>query len=101
MLAEFSIVPVGKGESLSKYVAEMVGIIEASGISFETHPMGTILEGDWDEVMAVIKDCHESMSKDGIRATSRINIDLRPGKANDRMTGKIESLEKHLGHKLK
>ena len=49
MLAEFSIVPIGKDVSLSKYVAKSLDIIDKSGIEYRMNPMGTVVEGEWDE----------------------------------------------------
>jgi uncharacterized protein (TIGR00106 family) len=101
MLAEFSIIPVGKGESLGDAIAEVIRVIDDSGLPYKSNPMGTVVEGDWDEVMALIKKCHDEAIKKAPRLLSRINIDLRPSKPKDRLTGKLESVEKRLGRKLK
>ena len=57
MIAAFSITPIGVGESVTELVAECVGIVRASGLANETNAMFTNIEGDWDEVMRVIKQC--------------------------------------------
>lgn len=101
MLAEFSIIPVGKGESLGDAIAGVLKIVDESGLPYRANPMGTVVEGDWDSVMALIKKCHDEAIKDSPRLLSRINIDLRPSKPNDRLTGKLESVEKRLKRKLK
>ena len=90
MIAEFSIVPFGKGESLSAYVAEAFQIIESSGIPYEHHAMGTNLEGDWDEVMAVIKACRDKLLQSSSRVSLSIKIDDRKG-VPDRMAHKVAS----------
>ena len=90
MIVEFSIVPIGKGESLSSYVAEAFKIIEASGVAYEHHAMGTNLEGDWDEVMAVIKACRDKLHKSSNRVLLSIKIDDRKG-ATDRISKKVQS----------
>ncbi len=82
MIADFSIAPIGKGESLSAYVAEAFKIIEASGVACEHHAMGTNLEGDWDEVMAVIKACRDKMLEASHRVSLSIKIDDRKGATN-------------------
>ena len=64
VLLEFSMSPLGKGESVSKYVARSLDIIDKSGVAYRLNPMGTVLEGEWDEVMAVVKKCYLRMRKD-------------------------------------
>jgi uncharacterized protein (TIGR00106 family) len=90
MIADFSIAPVGKGESLSADVAEAFKIIAASGVTHEHHAMGTNLEGDWDEVMAVIKACRERMLQSAGRVSISIKIDDRRG-AVGRLQAKVPS----------
>ena len=90
MIAEFSIFPIGKGESLSAHVAEAFKIIEASGIAHEHHAMGTNLEGDWDEVMAVIKACRDTLLESSHRVSVSIKIDDRKG-ATNRISSKVRS----------
>jgi uncharacterized protein (TIGR00106 family) len=90
MIAEFSIVPFGKGESLSTYVAEAFQIIESSGIAYEHHAMGTNLEGDWDEVMTVIKACRDKLLQSSNRVSLSIKIDDRKG-VSGRMAHKVAS----------
>jgi len=79
MIAEFSIVPIGVGESLSAHVAQAFEIIEASGVAHEHHAMGTNLEGDWDEVMGVIKACRDRLLETSHRVSLSIKIDDRVG----------------------
>jgi len=79
MIVDFSIAPVGTGESLSAYVAEVFKIIEESGLPYEHHAMGTNIEGDWDEVMAVIKACRDRMLEKANRVSISIKIDDRIG----------------------
>lgn len=100
MLLEFSMYPIGKGESVSRYVARSLDIIERSGLDYRLHAMGTVLEGEWDECMAVVKACYEAMRKDCRRVECVIKIDYRKGRRG-RLTGKVASVEKHLGRKLK
>ena len=99
MLVEFSTFPSGKEKNLSEDVARVIEIIEQSGLPHQTHAMGTLIEGDWDSVMDVIKRCHHELANAGRRIYTRIVIDDRPG-ATGRLTGKIESLEKRLGRKI-
>ena len=64
VLLEFSMSPLSQGESVSKYVARSLDIIDRSGVPYQLTPMGTILEGEWDEVMAVVTRCFEAMKAD-------------------------------------
>jgi len=100
MLAEFSVVPTDKGVSVSSYVAEIVNIIDQSGLEYQLTAMGTIIEGEADEVFDVIKLCHVTMRMYSTRVVTHIAIDDREG-AQFRLRGKIESIEKALGRKLK
>lgn len=100
MLAEISFIPMDVGVSLSKHVAEVLDIIDRSGLSYKTGPMGTIVEGDWDEVMELIKKCHYRLLEVSPRVYTRIVIDDRKG-ATGRLEGKIASVEEHLKRKLK
>ena len=100
MLAEFSISPLDKGISLSKYVARSLELIEKSGLPYKITPMGTIVEGDVDEVFDLIKRCHKRMREDCERVSTYVRIDDRTG-ATGRIEGKVKAVEKHLGRELK
>ncbi|MHC4139632.1 MAG: MTH1187 family thiamine-binding protein [Planctomycetota bacterium] len=100
MVVNFSIVPIGKETSLSTQVAEVLTIVSESGISYRLHSMGTILEGDWDEIMNLIKKCHNRILKDSDRVLTTITIDDRKGRTG-RISGKVKSVERKLGKKLK
>ncbi len=100
MLAEFTIVPLDKGESLSEYVSQVLELVDESGLEYRLTPMGTVVEGDWDEVMGLIKRCHQHMRKHSRRVSTSIKIDDREG-AVGRLSGKIRSVEMKLGKELK
>lgn len=100
MLAEFTIVPLDKGVHLSKYVAGIVEIVDKSGLDYKLTAMGTIVEGNWDEVMGLIRRCHERMAESSERVETLIRIDDHRGKTG-RLTGKVESVEKVLSKQLK
>ncbi|TNF52031.1 MAG: MTH1187 family thiamine-binding protein [Nitrospiraceae bacterium] len=100
MLAEFSIVPVGTGSSIGNQLAEVLKIVDTSGIPYKINPMGTVIEGEWKDIMILIKKCHESVMKNGERAITRIIIDDRKGKPN-RIEEKVKSVERRIGKKLK
>jgi len=100
MLAEFSVVPLGKGESVSQYVAECLKLVEAAGLDYRINPMGTVLEGDYDEVMSVIRKCHMKVVELCPRVITSIKIDDRKDKKN-MLDSKIESVERKLDRKLR
>lgn len=91
MMAEISIVPIGKGVSLSKYVAQAVKIVDKSGLKYQITPMGTIIEGNINKVFSVIKQCHLAVLKKSSRVYTRITIDDRKGKTNQ-ITHKVASV---------
>ncbi len=100
MLAEFSIVPVGVGSSIGDRLAEVLKIVDASGLPYKVNPMGTVVEGEWNEVMSLVRKCHEAIMKNGERALTAISIDDRKGRPN-RIEEKVKSVEKRLGKALK
>ncbi len=98
-MVEFSIVPIGKGVSLSPIIARVLRIVSESGINYRANPMGTVLEGSWNEVMSIIKKCHDEVMKDAERAVTTIKIDDRKD-ADTRIDKKLESVEQQIGKKL-
>jgi uncharacterized protein (TIGR00106 family) len=95
MIAQFKVVPIGKGESLSSYVAECVKIVQKSGLKYQLTPMATILEGEWDEVMGVVGECHRKVRSLSRRVVTTIEIDDREGRS-DAMEQKIRSVQDKL-----
>ncbi len=95
MIAQFKVVPIGRGESLSLYVAECVKIVRASGMKYQLTPMATVLEGDWDDVMGVIAECHRKVRSMSRRVVTSIEIDDREGSSNA-MEQKIRSVQEKL-----
>jgi len=100
LLVEFSVVPIGAGVSLSPQIARVLKIVADSGLAYKANPMGTVIEGDWERVMGVVRQCHTEVMKDAERVLTRITIDDRKGK-EQRMEKKLESVEQKLGMKLK
>ena len=97
-IAEFTIIPIGVGVSLSKYVAICEQILEESGLSYELHANGTNVEGEWDEVIAAIKTCHEKLHEMGV---PRIATQIKIGTRSDRiqsMDEKVASVRAKLNH---
>jgi len=100
MMVELSIVPIGKDEHISKYVAEAVKVIHQSGLEYRITPMGTVIVGEWDKVMPVVKQAHDAVRQHTSRVTTKIKIDDFAGQ--ERMPeDKVAAVEKVLNLKLK
>lgn len=101
MLLEFSIVPVGTAtSSIGEHLAEVLKVIDESGLPYKLNPMGTVVEGGWSDLMGLVKKCHETVMKRSERVMTTISIDDRKGKPN-RIEEKVKSIEKRLGRTLK
>jgi uncharacterized protein (TIGR00106 family) len=100
MLFQVTIFPTdNKSESASEAVSQVIDLIDKSGIPYKTSAMSTDIEGDWQPVMALINECRLKLRKTHSRLYIVISVDDREG-AQNRLTGKIESIEKHLGRKV-
>lgn len=95
MIVAFSITPLGIGENVGRAVAEAVRVVRASGLPNQTDAMFTLVEGEWDEVMAVVKHATEAVLAAAPRASLTLKADIRPG-VTDAMTSKVESVERYL-----
>jgi len=96
VILEFTIIPIGVGISLSKYVAACEKILKEAGLHYELHANGTNVEGEWDTVFAAIKRCHEKLHEVGV---PRISTTIKVGTRTDRlqtMADKIESVNAKL-----
>lgn len=99
-MVEFSVVPLGTGESVSQYVAECLRIVDSSGVNYRINPMGTVLEGDYDKVMAVVRKCHVRVMEMAPRVITSVKIDDRKDKKAT-LDSKIAAVEKIVGKELK
>lgn len=95
MLAAFSITPLGVGDSVSDAVADAVRIVRASGLPNETNAMFTNVEGEWDEVMGLIKQCVMAVAEQAPRVSVVVKVDYRPGH-DDALHAKVASVEARL-----
>lgn len=97
VIADFTLVPLGVGLSLSPYVAAVERILQDAGLTHQLHPNGTSVEGEWDEVVAAVKRCHEVLHGMGV---PRIHTDLKLGTRTDkeqRLADKVASVKAKLG----
>ena len=95
MIAAFSITPLGAGQSVSAPVAEAVRLVRASGLPNETNAMFTNVEGEWDEVMALIKSCVDKVAESAPRVSIVIKVDDNRG-AVDAIHQKVAAIEDRL-----
>jgi uncharacterized protein (TIGR00106 family) len=100
VLLEMSITPLGKGDSVSQYVAECVALVDASGLDYELHSMGTIVEGELGPVLDLLRRCIEQTAKHSDRVTCAAKLDYRRGHTG-RLKGKVTSVEKKLGREVR
>lgn len=99
VLLEFSMYPTDKGESVSDYVKRSLEIIDDSGLPYRLGPMGTCLEGEYDEVMDVVRRCYLRMSEDCGRIACQLKFDSRRGPGG-RLDSKVETLRAKTGRDL-
>jgi uncharacterized protein (TIGR00106 family) len=96
VLVAFSVAPAGgESDSVSKAVAEAVRVVRESGLPSETTSMFTTIEGEWDEVMAVVKKAVEVVQRGAPRVSLVLKADIRPGYTGQ-LTAKVERIEQHL-----
>ncbi|WP_433238337.1 MTH1187 family thiamine-binding protein [Actinomadura nitritigenes] len=95
MLVAFSVTPLGTGEDVGELVAEAVRVVRASGLPNRTDAMFTTVEGEWDEVMAVVKAAADAVAARAPRVSLVVKADLRPG-VTGAMDAKVESVERYL-----
>jgi uncharacterized protein (TIGR00106 family) len=98
MLCAFSITPLGGSDSVGGAVADAVRVVRASGLSNETNAMFTNVEGEWDDVMALLKQCVETVAAEAPRVSVVVKIDYRPG-ATDMLHQKVATVERHLNER--
>jgi uncharacterized protein (TIGR00106 family) len=100
VILEFSVAPLSEGESVSGYVARCLEIVEQSGLEYQLHAMGTLVEGELDQVLDVLRQCMEATAADCARVTCSAKLDFRRGHSG-RLQSKVTSVESKLGRSLK
>jgi uncharacterized protein (TIGR00106 family) len=100
VLLDFSMTPLGKGESVSSYVARCMEVVAASGLDHRLHAMSTTLEGELDQILAVVRRCFEALQPDCNRISCSIKIDYRKG-TGGRLDSKVQKVQKLVGQPLK
>ena len=95
MLVAFSVTPIGVGESVGDLVAEAVRVVRASGLPNRTDAMFTTIEGEWDEVMDVVKRATEAVAAKAPRVSLVLKGDLFPGHTNQ-LDAKVQRVDQYL-----
>lgn len=95
VIVDLAMFPVDKGEHLSPYVSRAVRIIRESGLHHSLGPMGTSIEGEWEEVMQVVSRCFQVLSKDCHRIYMTMKVDYKKD-AEGRLAGKVKSVQEKL-----
>jgi len=96
VIADLTVIPIGVGVSLSKYVAACERVLTDAGLKTMLHANGTNIEGEWDTVFAAIKRCHEVLHEMG---APRVSAVIKTGTRTDRdqtMNDKVRSVEEKL-----
>jgi uncharacterized protein (TIGR00106 family) len=96
MLFELSLFPLGKSHGMSKDVSRVINLIDKSGLPYQLTCMGTMLEGEWDEVVELIGKCRQVLLENNDRVYMLLKGDEQKGKTG-RITGKVDSVEQKLG----
>ena len=96
VLLEFSMSPLGKGESVSRYVSRSLEIIDESGLDYRMNPMGTVVEGEWDALLALLSRCFRELEKESDRISLLVKFDYRKG-VSGALESKIRSVEEKAG----
>lgn len=99
-LMEFSMIPLDKGASFSDYVARILTIVDQSGLDYRLNPMGTVVEGQWDDLLALLTHCFRALEKDSDRISLQVKFDHRKG-SESRMESKIRSVQAKIGRQVK
>jgi uncharacterized protein (TIGR00106 family) len=100
VLLEMSITPLGIGDSVSQYVAQCVDLVDQSGLDYELHAMGTIVEGELEQVLDLMRRCIEQVAGHSDRVTCVAKLDLRRGQSG-RIRSKVASVEQKLGRPVR
>jgi uncharacterized protein (TIGR00106 family) len=100
MLLELSVIPLGRGRSISGDLADLVKLIDASALDYRLTASGTLIEGDWDQLMDLAKRCHGAMRQKTERVITLMKIDDYEQRTG-RLTAAVQSVEEKLGKPVK
>jgi len=93
-LMEFTLIPLDKGASFSNYVSRTLNVVKESGLDYRLNPMGTVVEGEWDDLLGLLTGCVRQLEKESERISLSVKFDIRKG-----VTGAIEGKMKSVQEK--
>jgi len=99
-LMEFTMIPLDKGPSFSPYVARVLSIVDESGLPYRLNPMGTVVEGEWEDLLALLTRCFRALEKDSERISLSVKFDHRTG-VTGALDKKVKSVEDQAGRTFK
>lgn len=91
-LMEFTLIPLDKGASFSKYVSGTLGVVKESGLDYRLNPMGTVVEGEWDDLLELLTRCVRKLEQESDRISLSVKFDIRKG-VTGALDGKIKSVQ--------
>jgi uncharacterized protein (TIGR00106 family) len=95
-LMEFSMIPLDKGPHYTEYVARILTLVDESGLDYRLNPMGTVVEGEWEDLLGLLTRCFRDLEADSSRISLQVKFDHREG-SNSRLESKIESVRAKAG----
>ena len=99
-LMEFSIIPLDKGASMGTYVARVLSVVDESGLDYRLNPMGTVVEGEWDDLLELLTMCFRVLEKESDRISLQVKFDYRKG-VSKALDSKISSVEAKAGRSFR
>ena len=99
-LMEFSIIPLDKGASMGTYVARVLSVVDESGLNYRLNPMGTVVEGEWDDLLELVTRCFRVLEKESDRISVQVKFDYRKG-VSGALESKIRSVEAKAGRSFR
>ena len=99
-LMEFSIIPLDKGASMGTYVARVLSVVDESGLDYRLNAMGTVVEGEWDDLLELVTSCFRVLEKESDRISIQVKFDYRKG-VSGALESKIRSVEAKAGRSFR
>ena len=99
MLVELSVIPLQGGNSVSDEIAEVLALVHASGLPYQLTPSGTCIEGEWEDVMTLVRQCHEQARRRSPHVVTTLKIEDEEG-ATNKLRSNVASVEQKVGHSL-
>jgi uncharacterized protein (TIGR00106 family) len=99
-LMEFSMIPLDKGISFSEYVARILTLVDQSGLDYRLNPMGTVVEGEWEDLLNLLTLCFRTLEQESDRISLQVKFDHRQG-SQSRIESKVHSVQAKAGRPIR